>query len=647
MSKDIVWITMHYDNLKYLSKIFIEHGYDICVRYSSIEDFFNTVHEVIRNETKVIIVRGGIATSLKQQISIPVVDLKTTYIDYYETLDKAFRIADRVAFVGWYQHVRNFNRILKESGERIFYVELEPYSSTRDGNYIKEILLNVQSKGYSVVVGGGAVVEQARKIGMTALYVGLEKEAVLEAAAEAVHLLKVVNEQKSRQDIISSIFNCVSDGIVAVDTRGFVTNMNQMAKHILNLSDDVCRYKRFSEIISFPKLEVTYQKGTRLTNQVTTNVRAGSSALVISSEPIIMDNKLLGAVYTIQNAEAIHTANKKIKASNIERGLYAKYNFDHIIGSSEVINQLKAKAAKYAETDAPILITGESGTGKELFAHSIHNESARRGSPFVALNCASIPESLLGSELFGYVKGSFTGARSEGREGVFECANQGTVFLDEIGETSLNVQAHLLRVLQEKEIMRIGDNKVIPVDVRIISASNVDLEEAVRKGRFRKDLYYRLCVLPLNIVPIRERGRDSFEIIQYLLRVKYGRCIVFSQEAEAMLIEYTWPGNVREIFNFVERINALISDSYMNVEETKELLFSKNSRTPPQVSTSTILSADEPADLRNFRTSRDLTADEIMNALHRNSGSKKLTAQELGISTTTLWRKIKYFQTHK
>lgn len=637
MARDIVWITMHYDNLAYLSNIFSEHGYDISVQYSALEDFFNTAYKCVQTGTKVLIMRGGIGTTLKQKISVPVVDLKNTYIDYYATLDKAFRLADWVALVGWYRYVKNFNRILEHSGSQLQYVELEPYSDVRDSNYIKDILLESQRSGINVVVGGGAVVEQAKKIGMTGLYVGLEKDSVIDAAEEALHLLRVVYEQQSRQDIITSIFNCVSDGVVAVDTRGFATNANKLAKSILNLDNDVYRYQRFSEIIGYPDLQETFQRGTRLTNQIIHNAGKENITLVLSSEPIMMDNELIGAVYTLQNAELIQSANKRLKVSNIERGLYAKYNFDHIIGSSCVMAQLKAKAIKYAETDATVLITGESGTGKELFAQSIHNESTRRGKPFVALNCAAVPESLLESELFGYVKGSFTGARTEGKEGVFERANHGTLFLDEIGEISIKVQAQLLRAIQEKEIMRIGDDRIIPVDVRILAATNAELETAVKEGRFRRDLYYRLCVLPLHLAPVRERGEDVMEIIHYLLRVHGRKSYTFLPEAKQLLTQYSWPGNVREISNFVERIGVILDHPNIDAASVQKILNlrSKPSGLAPKLQP--VIEQD------SFEFHKKLNREDIVSALVKNRNSRKRTAQDLGISTTTLWRKMKQF----
>ena len=241
------------------------------------------------------------------------------------------------------------------------------------------------------------------------------------------------------------------------------------------------------------------------------------------------------------------------------RGYQSKYVFDDIIGQSDIMLRTKQIAARMARTESAILLTGESGTGKELFAHSIHNASRRRDMPFVAINCAALSESLLESELFGYDEGAFTGAKKGGKLGLFEYAHRGTLFLDEIEGMSQTLQVKLLRVLQEKEFMRVGGNRIIPTDVRIIAASNEDILELVHQGAFRKDLYYRLNTLPIAIPPLRDRGEDLFLIARHLME-KNGVCFTFSPQAQAVLRAYPWEGNVRELANLVEYLSMLGKD---------------------------------------------------------------------------------------
>lgn len=292
--------------------------------------------------------------------------------------------------------------------------------------------------------------------------------------------------------------------------------------------------------------------------------------------------------------------------------------------------QTKKKAGLYAKTNSTVLIFGETGTGKELFAQSIHNSSTRRNEPFVAINCAAIPESLLESELFGYVKGAFTGARADGRAGYFELAHKGTLFMDEIGEISLKVQSRLLRVLQEKEVTRVGDDRVISVDVRVIAATNRDLKQEVEKGRFRKDLYYRLCVLTLSLPPLRSRREDILPILRILLRQNGFDSAEFTPAARHLLEMQEWPGNVRELDNFAERICAVSNEVLIDEALVRDAL---------DLQGGTSLEQDAQG--------KDAQREQLLAVLEKNFRNKRKTAAELGISTTTLWRRLKEIESEE
>ena len=265
------------------------------------------------------------------------------------------------------------------------------------------------------------------------------------------------------------------------------------------------------------------------------------------------------------------------------------------------------------------MICGETGTGKELFAQSIHAASSRCKEAFVAINCASLPEGILESELFGYVKGAFTGARNEGKAGIFEIANKGTIFLDEIGEISPKLQARLLRVLQEKEIMRLGDSRVIPVDVRIIVATNKNLLHEVKCKNFREDLYYRLCVLVLELPPLRKRKEDLIPIANHILWKNHHIRYRWNQNDIALISEYDWPGNIRELSNFIERLIALCPNDTSMSLYLQYALYPVSSATP----------------------SSDSEENEILRVLAECKGNRKQAAQKLGISRSTLWRKLR------
>jgi len=292
-------------------------------------------------------------------------------------------------------------------------------------------------------------------------------------------------------------------------------------------------------------------------------------------------------------------------------------------------------AKRYAGFDSTVLIFGETGTGKEMFAQSIHNASKRANGPFVAVNCASFSETLMESELFGYVEGAFTGASKQGKVGLFEMAHKGTIFLDEISEMPLSIQSKLLRVLQEKAVMRLGDDRVIPVDVRIIAASNKNLYDMVKNGQFRKDLYYRLNVLTLKIPPLRDRQQDILRLFEHFLEIC---CIKFNikqpiiaQEVYQILLNYRWPGNVREVENFTERLLAAYGSSYITVEQIKHILDLKELHDFRERSGHTKESLDH----------KTLDEKTLFKILKSNNFNKTRTAKQLGIGRTTLWRMLK------
>lgn len=265
--------------------------------------------------------------------------------------------------------------------------------------------------------------------------------------------------------------------------------------------------------------------------------------------PVTLGTQYLGAYATLLPADP-DTRSGRVSAAS-QKGHAAKYRFCDICGTSPQITQTVELARKMARTESSVLITGESGTGKELFAHAIHSNSPRSEAPFVAINCAALPDSLLESELFGYEDGAFTGARKGGKAGLFELANTGSIFLDEIEGMAPSTQLKLLRVIQEREMMRVGGDRVIPIDVRIISASNQDLIPLMECGKFRSDLFYRVSTLPLNLPPLRQRKEDILPLIEEF-KSSLHLTFVLTEEAKALLLRYGWPGNIRELRNCVE-----------------------------------------------------------------------------------------------
>ena len=344
---------------------------------------------------------------------------------------------------------------------------------------------------------------------------------------------------------------------------------------------------------------------------------------------------LAGAVLTLYDAKNIRKADTRLRVAARSRKPVARYFFDQIAGTSPAFARAKRLAQSYAATGSTVLLTGESGTGKELFAQAMHNASRRSGKPFVAVNCAAFPEPLLESELFGYEEGAFTGSRKGGKAGLFEVAHTGTVFLDEIGDMPISLQTRLLRVLQEKEVVRLGSADTIPVDVRIIAATHQQLLARVKLREFREDLYYRLNILNLHLPPLRDRAEDIPVLATQLLRaalLRLGsslRAAAVIEGIEAALCRYAWPGNVRELENVTERLAVFLSactdPSAIDHDELRL----------------TLAELYEPAEEAGTQTRAALSDQAIRAALAAARGNRHVAAQRLNVSRTTLWRRLR------
>ena len=359
------------------------------------------------------------------------------------------------------------------------------------------------------------------------------------------------------------LMGALETGILGVDRDGRIFALNSVAETMLGLR----REDAIGQSLTFVCRDLARQLTETDRRQKTSRlIQLGDTYLNLATAPVDWQGEWIGCFVLLQRFTEEENRQHQFRLQLYHRGYQSKYVFDDIIGQSDIMQRTKQIAARMARTESAILLTGESGTGKELFAHSIHNASRRRDMPFVAINCAALSESLLESELFGYDEGAFTGAKKGGKLGLFEYAHRGTLFLDEIEGMSQTLQVKLLRVLQEKEFMRVGGNRIIPTDVRIIAASNEDILELVHQGAFRKDLYYRLNTLPIAIPPLRDRGEDLFLIADHLMG-KNGVRFTFSPEARDVLRTYPWEGNVRELANLVEYLSMLGKDQV----ETEDL----------------------------------------------------------------------------
>ena len=483
-------------------------------------------------------------------------------------------------------------------------------------------------------VGGAWTDPWAKRLGLPHVIVENSVETILNALESATQLRRVQVEEaekqclfKTQSEMYQAVLDFTHDAILAIDENGRIQVLNPPAERIMGCRAADSVGQPVEAVLPNTLLPDVLESGEKQLDQI---MQIHQTLCNTNRIPILVDGQRRGVVATFQDVKQLQNSEQKIRLKLHEKGLVAKYTFNDILGDSPAIRSTIQIARSYAASRASVLILGETGTGKELFAQSIHNASDRRDGPFVAINCAAVSNSLLESELFGYEAGSFTGASRGGREGVFELAHGGTLFLDEIGEIPRETQVELLRVLQEKEIRRVGGSRVIPVDVRIIAATNKDLLQETVEGRFREDLYYRLDVLDLKLPPLRERGDDVKILGLHLFRQLPGGKDPIMQSQFLYLLEqvgpYQWYGNIRELQNFVERANILMRNAGASSVTVSDIL---RRRAEP---------APEPCQETESRDRRAIEA-----ALHNHPGSMADAARSLGCSRQTLWRKMKKY----
>ncbi|MBS7525394.1 sigma 54-interacting transcriptional regulator [Fusibacter paucivorans] len=685
MNNEIIVISTTAAVTKKVHEVLIARALPFPVFEATMEAALQISQREIANGTKVIICRGGTATYLRERVDVPVVDIRHGFIDIYFSVKEAKLISDKIGVVG-------YSNLCEAAADYIKIMNMDmPISIVNCDEEIEAKLLELKEQGIEVFIGGFQLLGIAEKHGVAHIMGEADPAAINQSIDEALHDLKIEHERKEKFETINAILNCTSEGIIAIDQFGKVLHINEIAKKIFAYQNE----RHINEIIPSSHLLDTAINGSEHLGEF---LKSGSEAIVVSSVPIKMENRTIGAVATIQEEVKIQTIDHEIRKKDLGIGHFAKKTFKDIVGTSVEINQVMRQASRYAKADSTVLIHGETGTGKEIFAQSIHNYSKRSEQPFVAINCAALPENILESELFGYVKGAFTGASKEGKAGIFELAHNGTVFLDEIGEISTNVQVKLLRVIQEKEVSRIGDDKIIPINVRILAATNKNLIEEIHKGNFREDLYFRLCVLELELPPLRARRSDIKELANYFIEEKSLKKIRFTKEALDVFESYDWPGNIRQLSNVIERLIVISEDGMISEALVRDALKGANmlrpDRKPSNQKTSDlevkliriienmlsvdtqlkvgekpsasqmdeaasendrgdddgveVAEANKKPDIMHLRNGLDIDryleqreAEIIVAALERYDGNREKTAEFLGISKATLWRKMK------
>lgn len=597
-----------------------------------------------REGSRIFICRGRNTSLIEHHVSVPVINVPYLYEEIYRSFEAAAAPPERIAMVGFDKAqdiMRTFRRI---SGLDVQLIE------PKSPGTIMEELKEGLRPGTEALIGGFSVkraISEIREMGLRHIPLMVEPSNISTAIDSALNILSSMERKDEFLTTISTTINRISNAVMNFDTTGRLLLSNARAEHLLPFVKDFL----FTGDASFYlTLEPKAYADSRTVPKKEQILHADNRTYVAEYLPVIVNKRLKSIVVIISSENSIQTAEKHLRLSQSKRGYTAKNHFPDMIGNSPIFRNTVELAKKYAHSQSSVLITGETGTGKELFAQSIHNASSRCNEPFVAINCAALPQSLLESELFGYVKGAFTGASKEGKMGIFEMAHRGTVFLDEIGEMDLNVQAKLLRVLQEREVCRLGDDKIIPVDIRIISATNKDLEELVRQKLFREDLLYRLNVLELRLPPLRERAGD----IPLLIRAyseRQNHPVDFLPEAVRLLETQPYPGNIRQLFNLLERIITLSDGDRIEATQLSDILHLP----APGISSVPDLKKADTKSLAFENSAPSLSSlsldseierceeEQIRNTLQKNRGSRKETARELGISPATLWRKMKKY----
>ncbi|WP_067728131.1 sigma 54-interacting transcriptional regulator [Oceanobacillus damuensis] len=535
---------------------------------------------------------------------------------------------------------------INKSAAKILHKKREQFQ----GKHIKELVDSTRLphvlKTQRKEVNQKLIFENGKKVISTRIPIINEVGELIGAFAvfkDITEVMKLAEENTDLNEIktmLEAIIKSSDDAISVVDENGNGLIINPAYTRVTGLhEEDVIGLPATVDISEGESMHMKVLQTRRAVRGARMKVGPAKKEVIVNVAPIIVNGIIKGSVGVLHDVTEIQSLTKELKrARQIIRNLEARYTFDDIIGNSPEMKLALEQAKVGAKTPATVLLRGESGTGKELFAHAIHNESDRKHNKFIRVNCAAIAESLLESELFGYEDGAFTGAKRGGKKGLFEEANHGSIFLDEISELSINMQAKLLRVLQEHEIVRVGGSEPISIDVRIITATNVNLEKAIMNNTFREDLYYRLNKMPIFIPSVKERLSDLPELIHHIIHKineSYGRHVrTISEEALTELKGYTWPGNVRELENVIGR--AMI---YMDMnEEVIKKEYLPELRGTPKKENQTSYMVSEQKTLQHAVESFE--KDYIYQIYKEKDFNKTKTAKALGISIRNLYYKM-------
>lgn len=620
------------ENLARRAKSLIaRRGMDVRVEVKELEAAVSLAKRLLTQDDYLFISRRGTRDLLRKSLNIQIVNIPGEASDYIPAIQQLRHEQGLIAFFSFEEEISNELRTICY----LLNLKMKHY-------YFSDSLSCQSAVQQAVADGaawglGGVVSERFAKM-YDLPYIRVESsDASILHALDAAQQLYITQQENARQqeqlqiqlERYQNILDYTHDAIIAIDENGRISTTNQVAEQMLLPAKPPFAGRPIEEVLANTHLTSVLHTGEAEIGQM---MNIHGTLVSTNRVPIRVGGQVKGVVATFQDIKTLQTAERNIRIKLHEKGLVAKYRFSDILGRSPAILEAKRLSENFADSQFTVMLYGETGTGKEMFAQSIHNASPRRDGPFVAINCTALNRNLLESELFGYADSSFTGARRGGKAGLFETAHGGTIFLDEIGELPLEFQAPLLRVLQEKEVRRVGDDTVIPVDIRIIGATNRNLLQLVEEGRFRRDLYYRLNVLSVQVPPLRERGDDYLKIARAIYDRVLPQRSAGEEEAFFRVLGrcrvYTWPGNVRELTNLVERVSLLLHRG----SSEEEVFQSLNIGVGGQKSVSSVPPTQTAAPV--------LDRAAVLAALQRNGGNASRAAKELGISRSTLYRRL-------
>lgn len=576
----------------------------------------------IKPNADVIISRGITAYKLKDTFDdIPIVDIPVQGIDLIRCLVECRQQhqAEKVGVIG----SRNMIYGVEELSE-IVQLPINAYIMN-DQSDAFELVDQAASDGCDVILAGLKTCEYAGKRDIKNYIIRTGRESFMQALSEAKRVAVVSRKEKEKTLLHQTILNHAYEGVIAVNRSGNISVFNTAAKQILSIQEEVMG-RHISDVLPKGKLREELLNDNSEGEDI-----AGYQSIRLNYKKINISlrQQKVGSMITFQDITGIQKMEKQIRKKIHSRYHVAKHTFDDIKYKSDVVQKVIDTAKHYSRVESNLLIFGETGTGKEIIAQSVHHFGPRKEGPFVAINCAALPEHLLESELFGYVEGAFTGAVKGGKAGYFELAHGGTIFLDEISEVSLKLQSRLLRVLQEREVIRIGDDKVLPIDIRVIAATNKQLPQMIEDGTFRKDLYYRLNVLNISLPCLAERREDIPLLVDHFIngtRSPADRMAITEPAVQAMQ-QGRWDGNIRELKNICERLVVLNQgETITPFHVERELEQAAGDKEAP--SSSMMLSEKE----------------HLLKTLEAVHYQKSEAAEKLGVSRTTLWRKLKKYE---